>query len=105
MIQTRSFEENDLILLQNGFVCIAQTGCRGMDEFIEYSSRYELKDTMEKQESAWFRKIHFKNDTTELNLMISPFSESVFVSTINKRPTGSHVLKADGLDLNKVPYL
>lgn len=103
--ETRSFEENDLILLQNGFVCIAQTGCRGMDEFIEYSSRYELKDTMEKQESAWFRKIHFKNDTTELNLMFSPFSESVFVSTINKRPTGSHVLKADGLDLNKVPYL
>ena len=103
--ETRSFEEKELILLQNGFVCIADIDCNNIDEFINSVSDYEISDAMEKQESAWFRKIKFINEITELYLMFSPLSESVFVSTVNKRPTGTHVLKADGLDLTKVPFL
>ncbi len=76
-----------------------------MDEFIAITSEYVLKDVMEKQESAWFRKVMFKNNTTELNLMFSPLSEGIIVSTINKKPTGMHIVKADGLDISKVPLL
>ena len=103
--ETRAFTEKELILLQNGFVCIAESGCNSMDEFVAITSDYVLKDVMEKQESAWFRKVMFKNNTTELNLMFSPLSEGIIVSTINKKPTGMHVVKADGLDLAKVPLL
>ncbi len=101
----RSFSEHELIHLQNGFVCIAESGCDSMDEFIAEASEYSLKDKLEKQESAWFRKVQFKNSKTELNLMFSPLSEGIFVSTINRRPTGMQVLRADGLDLNMVPFL
>lgn len=103
--ENRSFTANELILLQNGFVCVAESNCSCMDDFIAYAFDYSLKDVMEKQESAWFRKIWFKNKKTDMCLMLSPMSEGVFVSTINKKPTGIHVLKADGLDLKKVPFL
>lgn len=101
----RSFTDRELVLLQNGFVCIAESKCRSMNEFIDNTSEYKLTDVMEKQESAWFRKLWFKNKNTELSLMFSPLSEGIFVSTINKRPTGNNVLKADGLDLKRVPFL
>ena len=103
--EARPFTEKELILLCNGFVCVAEAGCESMENFINYASAYTLADAMEKQESAWFRKIHFKNKRADLHLMFSPMTDNVFVSTINKRPTGMHILKADGLDLNKVPFL
>ncbi|MCD6322437.1 MAG: hypothetical protein J7L77_05365 [Clostridiales bacterium] len=101
----RSFNEKELILLQNGFVCVSEANCGSIKEFMDYASDYSLKDAMEKQESAWFRKIHFKNSKADLQLMFSPMTDNVFVSTINKKPTGMHVIRADGLDLNMVPFL
>ena len=60
---------------------------------------------MEKQEGAWTRKIRFINSKTDLNLMYSPLTEGIFVSTVNKRPIGMNILKADGLDIDMVPLL
>ena len=51
------------------------------------------------------RKIRFTNYKTDLNLMYSPLTEGIFVSTVNKRPTGLNILMADGLDIDRVPLL
>ncbi len=101
----KSFTEKEMLLATNGFVCLAETGFKNIAEFIEYTEDHYLKDIMERQEGAWSRKIWFKNSKADLCLKYSPVTEGVYVSTVNKRPTGMHILKADGLDLNMVPLL
>jgi len=103
--EERSFGEKELVLSRNGFVCIGDTDCGTIEQFIESIGGYTLGDKMEKQEGAWFRKIRFKSDKTDLNLVYSPLTEGMIVSTVNNRPTGLHVLKVDGLDLRKTPFL
>ncbi|MBN1624022.1 MAG: hypothetical protein JXN10_07910 [Clostridia bacterium] len=101
----KSFGEKELVLSRNGFVCLAETGYESMEEFIGFAKNHKLEDRMEKQEGAWTRRIRFTNSKTDLNLMYSPLTEGIFVSTVNKRPTGLCILKADGLNTDMVPLL
>ena len=101
----KSFGEKELVLSRNGFVCLAETGFSEMEEFMEFGSQGTITDRMERQEGAWTRRIRYTNPETDLNLMYSPLTEGIFVSTVNKRPTGLNILKADGLDNDRLPLL
>ncbi len=103
--EAREFSKKEMILSQNGFVCLAETGFNTMEDFRKYALDYTFEDRMEHALGAWSRRIRFINKKTELCLMYSPLAEGVFVSTINKHPVGNHILKADGLDMSRVPYL
>ncbi len=101
----KSFSEKEMILSTNGFVCVARADMPDMDTFISEASDFELKDLMVLQEGAKSRKIWFKNNETDLNLMYSPLTEGVFVNTVNKRPVETDIIKADGLDDREFPFM
>ncbi|MFO7612899.1 MAG: hypothetical protein R6W99_10575, partial [Clostridia bacterium] len=103
--EVREFGEKEIILAKNGFVCVAGDEFTGMPEFMEYARDHRLRDIMERQEGAWSRKILFGNRETEMCLMFSPLTEGVFVNTVDRRPVGMNVIKADGIDPADIPFI
>lgn len=101
----RSFTEKEMILSSNGFACVARTKAGSMGKFIKEAREYSARDEMQKQEGSFSRRVWFKNSETELNLMYSPLTEGIFVNTVNKKPVDRDIIKADGLDENRFPFI
>jgi hypothetical protein len=101
----KSLTAKQMILSSNGFACVARAKAEDMDTFISEAGEYSLKDEMQRQEGSLSRRVRFKNGETELSLMYSPLTEGVFVNTVNKKPVDGDIIKADGLDENRFPFI
>ena len=106
--KARSFEALEMILAQAGIVCICSTveEHATMDEFKQYVRQGQLiEDRMENQERTYCRRIRYRDGDTEFRMILCPETEAIVANTINRKPVGLNIFRADGLDDYKNPFL
>lgn len=106
--KARSFEALEMILAQAGIVCICSTveEHATMDEFKQYVRQGQLiEDRMENQERTYCRRIRYRHGDTEFRMILCPETEAIVANTINRKPVGLNIFRADGLDDYKIPFL
>ena len=105
--ENRSFGLREMILTAAGFlaICKEKEEFNGLEEFIKYVEAGIIEDKMETQESAVSRKVKYINNGIELNFMYSPMTEGIYVDTVDKRPRGMHIYKANTIEKKDIPFL
>ena len=103
----RSFGILETFLTTAGFVCVCGTTDAYPDAgaLFDYVEDATLADTMERSPYGWSRRIRYRNRDTDFQFIYSPVSEGIQVSTVNRRPLGRNILKVDGIDPARVPFL
>ncbi|MBN2852424.1 MAG: hypothetical protein JXQ23_06775 [Clostridia bacterium] len=104
---SRCFGIKELLLTTAGFVvtCGEEDDYDSFEQFYDYVNQGIVDDRMEKQERAFARRVKYINGGTTLNFMYSPVTEGIYVDTIDKKPRGMSILKADGLKTEDIPFL
>ncbi len=86
-------------------ICKEKEEFSNFDEFVKYVESGIIEDKMETQESSVSRKVKYANKDITLNFMYSPMTEGIYVYTVDKKPRGMYIYKADTIEKKDIPFL